>query len=299
MLLSDYLLDVRNLVHDPNSSDFSDTTLTGFINQGRRRVALDCSVGQNTFIAGLNTIPLQETYPLTGWIGGYTVNAGGFNYSANPTIAVAGGGGTLATASAVVAGGVIIGINATNWGKNYATVPTITITDPTGTGASATAILGTSILNVKLISVLWGNLRITFDYLSFQNFQTFARAYTQLFSRPGCYSVHKNNQTVYTYPIADAVYPMEWEVVQYPTPLVTSTDVDNQIVDPWNDAVKFYAAGAAIASLQQYEKADYWWGDDPRKPGKYQLRVRQLPAGVTPYRIFNPYMLGRSRVRRL
>lgn len=67
------------------------------------------------------------------------VPQGGANYSA-PVIALAGNtmaGGTPATATATVAGGIITAITVTNPGSGYCTPPKVVIADTTGSGAYA------------------------------------------------------------------------------------------------------------------------------------------------------------------
>lgn len=303
MLLSDYLTQLRLLVHDPNAADFTDTTLTGFINQARDRVALDTQCVRS-YLPNLNTIAQQEIYPLTGFVGGLNVLSGGTNYT-NPTITIAAPGapGIQATALPVLQNGVIIDALVTNWGTLYTSVPTVTVTDATGTGANLTAIAGLNIVNwLQPIDILWGNLRINFEYLPFLEFNTYPRAYNQQFGRPGVFTVHLGNQQVYLYPIPDqSTYPMAISVTIQPNPLALPTDSDIQLIYPWNDAVQLYAAHLCYASIQNLGMADYYYsGGDPRKPlGKYELRVRQLPSAVTPYRITNPYVLSRMRLRRM
>lgn len=300
MLLSDYVTDVRNLVHDPSGADFTNPTLIGFINTARNQLALDTQCVQ-TYLPGLNTITQQEQYPLTGFVGGVAMIGGGTGYGNGATIGFTGGGGTGAAAIAVISGGVITGINMTNWGASYTSAPGVVITPVSGgSGASATAIVGVNIINwLQPVDVLWGSLRINFDYLTFTNFNSFARAYMSVFSRPGVFTVHLGNQAAFLYPVPDQAYPMAINASIYPTPLVNLTDLDSQVISPWNTAVKFYAAFLCMASLQQFQAAQFWYQPDARKPlGQYDMRIRQLPAAVTPYRIFNPYRLGARRVRR-
>lgn len=300
MLGSDYIAQIRQLVHDPNASDATDATLLGFVNQARTRVALDMQCVQ-TYLTGLNTIAQQEVYPLTGFCGGVTMTAGGSGYT-NPTVTFTGGLWTeQPTGVAVLAGGSIVGINMTDWGEGLTAAPGITITDPTGTGAQATAITGLNIINwLQPIDVLWGNLRINFDYLPWVIFNAYPRAYSFLFNRPGCFTVNLANQAVYLYPIPDQAYPMAITASILPTPLPLTTSVDTQVFAPYSDAVQLFAAHLFYASLQNLDMADYYYTGDPRKPmGKYDLRIRQLPASVTPYRIPNPYWAGRRQVRKL
>lgn len=73
------------------------------------------------------------------------ITAGGTLYTANPTVAITGGGGTGATAQAFISSGIVTIINLTNPGTGYTTIPTVTITpaagDVTGSGATAVAVI--------------------------------------------------------------------------------------------------------------------------------------------------------------
>lgn len=82
-----------------------------------------------------------------GAVRGFKVLNGGSNYT-NPTILISSpaAGGTVATGSAIVAGGVIQSITVTNNGTKYSTTPTVTITDTTGSGAIALAITDANLL---------------------------------------------------------------------------------------------------------------------------------------------------------
>ncbi len=64
---------------------------------------------------------------------------GGAGYTSVPTVSITGGGGTGATAEAVVAQGVVTAINLTNAGSGYTTLPAVTLSGGGGTGATATA----------------------------------------------------------------------------------------------------------------------------------------------------------------
>src|SRR5690606_38987422 len=70
-----------------------------------------------------------------------TLVSSGTGYTTVPTVAISGGGGTGATATATISGGQVTAINITNKGKFYTSAPVITITGGNGSGATATAIL--------------------------------------------------------------------------------------------------------------------------------------------------------------
>jgi hypothetical protein len=75
-------------------------------------------------------------YIEAGQLLGVTVTAGGTGYTNGAAVAatISGGGGTGATATALVVGGVIQSITVTNPGAGYTSDPTVTVA--TGTGAT-------------------------------------------------------------------------------------------------------------------------------------------------------------------
>lgn len=74
----------------------------------------------------------------SGSLGVATVTSGGTGYTTAPTVALTGGGGTGATATATVSGGVVTGVTITNKGSGYTSAPAVSFTGGAGTGASAT-----------------------------------------------------------------------------------------------------------------------------------------------------------------
>lgn len=71
-----------------------------------------------------------------------TIGAGGTGYTSAPTVAFTSGGGSGATATATVSGGVVTKITVTNAGSGYTSAPTVELTGGGGTGATATASVG-------------------------------------------------------------------------------------------------------------------------------------------------------------
>jgi len=69
------------------------------------------------------------------------VNTGGNGYTGATVVTFSGGGGTGATASPIISGGVITGVQITNNGSGYTSAPAVSFVDTTGTGATATAIV--------------------------------------------------------------------------------------------------------------------------------------------------------------
>jgi hypothetical protein len=79
----------------------------------------------------------------SGSIGSFTIGSIGSGYSSSPTVTIgaAPAGGVTATATAIVVGQCVMGLNLTNPGRGYTTAPSVTITDVAGSGASYTATL--------------------------------------------------------------------------------------------------------------------------------------------------------------
>ncbi|SDJ99840.1 Starch-binding associating with outer membrane [Pedobacter sp. ok626] len=78
-----------------------------------------------------------------------TLDNGGSGYTSVPTVVIAGGEGSGATATATISGGKVSAITITNSGSKFKTIPTVTITGGGGTLARATATL-TSITDADL-----------------------------------------------------------------------------------------------------------------------------------------------------
>jgi hypothetical protein len=88
-------------------------------------------------------VDIAPTLAPANSIGSINVSAGGTGYTSAPTVALTGGGGTGATATAVVDGGAVIGVTITNPGTGYTSTPTVTFTGGAGSGAAATAVRNT------------------------------------------------------------------------------------------------------------------------------------------------------------
>ena len=95
------------------------------------------------FAIGWSDGTSKPTVAQKGGISAVNVTNGGTGYTTAPTVAITGGGGTGATATATVAGGKITGITITNPGTGYTTAPTVGLTGA-GTGGAAMAVVAAS-----------------------------------------------------------------------------------------------------------------------------------------------------------
>ena len=117
----------------------SDSTPTGTVSFFNGTLPSTTSTPVAGSITGLSSLlGTASVDPVTA----ISVTAAGSGYSSTPTITFSGGGGTGATANAIVSGGQITGFTITSPGTGYTSAPTVTITDTTGTGASGSATFG-------------------------------------------------------------------------------------------------------------------------------------------------------------
>lgn len=291
-LLSDYILQVQQLVHDTASIDYTTADLTTWINNARNRVALDFHNVRYLF-QNASIISGQEQYPIANGVYGLTITNPGQGYSAPLiTIAPPAGGGVTAQAQAVVSSGFITQINMTNWGTAYTTVPTVTISDSTGTGAVLTALAAYQVFDINSISPLWGTQRYTMGWMPFTPFQAYCRSNPTLRRQPAVWSSVQEQNILFFYPIPDQAYPVDIDAIGLPSPLVNTTDADSQILLPQADCVQFYAAYLALLKLQNFEQATYY-------EKKYQRRALEVGATrIASPRIPNVYRNYYRRINR-
>ncbi len=120
---------------------------------------------------------IQDTSLFTGKLTGVSVVTPGSGYTTAPkvTISAPAGGGTAATATATVAGGVVTGFTLTNPGAGYTSNPAITLTGGGGKGASAAAV-GIPMLRKtiqELFELDYGRMNATLGTeMAFTNFNT-------------------------------------------------------------------------------------------------------------------------------
>ena len=309
MLLSDYIAQVQFLVHDSTNADFSQAELTAAINNARTAVSLDFHCVRQLFIAPPNNAPLSpiytpvsviqnvEAYPLqaangkNGQVVGAHITNGGSGYTSTPAVAFSAGpaGSVPALGQAVVTNGVVTGINMTQWGQGYTpslpnspTLPSINITGGGGGGATATAVMFNDVFNIISISYLWGNQRYMLKFRGFTLFQAYMRSLLTFNQRAMIWTIHEQSGVVLIQPPPDQPYVSEWDVLALPQPLVNLGDADTQVVQPWADAVQYYAAMLCLNKLQNFEQAQYYLQ-------LYSARVPKIVIGAGGIRIPNPY----------
>lgn len=294
MLLSDYISQVQELVHDSSGIDYTQAEMTNFVNNARNRVALDFHCVRTLF-APLTTIVNQEIYPMFGGVGGALVTAGG-TYAAAPAVTFAAPpSGVTATGFPVMTGTApnltISSIAMTNWGSGYGAAPVVSISGAGGAAASSMAMI--NVLDLVSISVLNGTFRQTLGWFPFTKFQAFCRSNPTGSGQPVIWSNYTEQNRVFLYPaLPDQNYVMEWDaVIGSATPLVSLSDVDTQILNPMADCVQFYAAHLALLKMQNFEQAEYY-------NKKYENRQMKIQLTRQTVRNPNVYQNNWRRVQR-
>ena len=130
---------------DITPSLFSGKTIIG-TESGTKAVVVNYAV-VNATTGDPNTLWIKYISggAVTEKVQGIKITAEGSGYTTTPAVSITGGGGSGATAVAVVgAAQNIIGINITAAGSGYTSTPTVAITGGGGTSATATATLNTS-----------------------------------------------------------------------------------------------------------------------------------------------------------
>lgn len=296
MLLSDYINDVTEIIHDTTNSCWPLQRVISRINDAR----LDCArdtwcIRRN--VVGVQLLPQTEIYSLNGAVAGAIVTAGGSNFGAGLTVPVTfsapGAGGVLATGIGNLVNGSLSTISMTRWGAGYTGIPTITI-GGVGSGAAATAVtlfqsnpLSTTIGNplaIMPVSYTWNNQRRSLSYLDFTLFQAYPRMWNVIgfVGPPSIFTHHQQGGQLYIQTPPDQIYLAEFDTVFMPAPLVANSDSDTQILDPWARAVQFKAAAYLLYKHQNLGQV----GQMEAKYDAFVPRILTTSAGI---RIPNPY----------
>ncbi|MGE3582790.1 MAG: hypothetical protein AB7J28_15405 [Hyphomonadaceae bacterium] len=300
--LTAYLTDLRNLLNDPRDVFSSVTQKTAWVNQARQDCARDAQC--------IRRLPRS-----TGHVVSIAVTAGGSGYTA-ATVAISapnavGVGYINATATATVLAGAVTAITVVLPGTGYVSAPTVTISGD-GTGATAAATISSyvttvvnqqlypladiaavltdedpsiqGILGVQSISVVWGALKPTLDFVDFSGMQAYLRAYNVAAQNyPAVWAPYGQGESgsVYLWPVPATATPMEWDCYCTPVDLVDDSTPD-AIPRPWPKAIQFRAAFYAYFNAQRRNDATFM-------DAQYKKFCNENRVGVTPARVPSYY----------
>lgn len=306
-MLNEYLTRVQLLLNQTNTQSqlFATTNLTNYINQARKRIA---AKGQC----------VRVLLPPNGGVQTVVVVNGGSGYASAPDVIISAPDapssmpGIPATATAVLSGGAVGSVLITLSGSGYF-APVVSFSGATsGTQASAfavtTALCATtggreiytfaqfsglvrsqmpgveSILAVKGVSWLWGNIRYSKVSVGFTKYQAKYRNIANSYLGPPQVVTQfgqGENGSLYMFPVPDSAYPMEWDCICLPEDIDDDSDPE-PIPYPWTDAVPYYAAYLALLGVQRIEPAANMLKEFDRL--MMEARSMSQPGGpVNPY----------------
>lgn len=291
MQLQDYVNDVQELLHDATTASWPLNRVVSRINEARLYTALDMKCIRQ-LVTGIQLLPGQEIYQLQGAVVGANVTAGGSNYGTGTTVPVTFSapppGGVQALGFGNLTGGALSSITMTQWGQGYtqtlASGPTVTI-GGTGTGAAAVPVNLINQIYPVSVTYFFNGIRTTLRYLPFGLFQSYARILGNLFlSTPGAWTYLQESQQIYIQPPPNQLYLAEWDMVFMPTPLMNLTDVDTQLLDPWDRAPQFAASALLFMKDQDAGRARASF-----MAKQYEGMIPKIVTGVGGVRIPNIY----------
>lgn len=152
------------LIHDILFDDLRGEAISGYTITAEVSNFIDYNNASNIIELGTNPDGAPAILD-QGTLTSVIINNGGSGYNSTPLIAFMGGGGSGATATATVSGGVITKIDVKNYGTGYTSAPIVVIVPTSGgSGAVATAniIEASSNLN-PATSLPEANIFVTLD----------------------------------------------------------------------------------------------------------------------------------------
>jgi hypothetical protein len=223
-MLSTYITQTRELLHDTNGTYWTDARLIRFINLARSKIAEEYGCIRKlipgTKVAGSSAVP-GAAYP-----GATTPNS---TDTAFQTIA-----------------------NTERYAFSYA--------NPYARQFSGVR----AISDVISVSISWsgdssqtGILRPSLAWMPFEDLQAYYRSYTLALNFPSIWSTQGDGQRgeVFLYPIPAQALEMEWDCFCVPKDIFTNDDYE-ALPATFTENVQFYAAHLAYLGMQRAGQAD-------------------------------------------
>lgn len=278
---SDYLADVRRLVHDSTDQFSSQAEKLILINKARKRVVRDS--GAYRVLQSLQYAAAGlETFAYGGVIGVQIVNGGTGFPGTSQAVTFTGGGGTGATGTATIASGVVTAIAITAQGTGYTSAPAVSVA---GGGINFSGVAGfihaQTIDMVNLSRYALGNAsRDALIYWPFTKFNARARYLTNYVGTPQIFTSYSYN-SVFVAPKLDQTYAFDFDCVRLPPDIVDDTTVE-VIPEPFNEPVGYYAAYLLKVKEQS-------WGEADAFKMTYDKQILASINSAFTRRLINPY----------
>ena len=242
-LLSDYIADVQNLLHDATNKFWSTSELIRYCNKARQLTAAETGCTRQL-------VPAVTIYPQLSW-----VKSTAFNL--NDRVALQPYNGLYYRCS--VAG--TSGLTQPTW-------PTTNGGTVVDGGVTWTAVSG-YVYQYPLTNIIFGRtaiacLDVYLWYSGTQRLPLIYKAYSE-FSRTGFAAYNmpgmpviwtQNNQTVYLAQSPSISYTADFDVLMAPADLINLTDNDAEVLAPYNECVSYYMAYLAKLKDQRMQEAN-------------------------------------------
>jgi hypothetical protein len=288
-MLFSYLQDTERFLRDGGQRYVNPDDIISWVNRARREVAM-------------RTQCIRRVPPISGPITALTVTQ---NVPAsNLTNIVISGpdspsgrrpfpAGAQATALPQIIGTTLVDAQLTYGGDGYFQ-PTVSLSDQPGSPITAT-VAGINVLNpfqeevrftdlplgtfpgvasvyaIRGVSSLFNNLRYSWIYKSFSEYQAFIRTYTQqYFYTPAVFTQVEQgvNGSILIYPIPAQTYQWEPDCQCLPSDLIDDQSPE-AIPAPWTETVPYMAASLAYQHLQNLNFARYSQDQDHGRVLRY------------------------------
>lgn len=266
--IADYMQKLQRILGDQNFSRFNPFDLLAYINEARGFVASqgECVRVLCPSTAGLSSI--QVTAGGSGYTSAPTVIITAPNVGQTATAQAVVSGGAVTAVQVLFAGS----------GYSTPTLPGVTFAGGGGSGATATAVLmpfaqivpaqevyqfqsfnplirgtGTgadSIIAINSIAISWGSMKPMLRNMPWGDFQAYLRAYNvgnQGYSRVWSQYQRGVNGSFYIWPIPSQFSQMDLDCICLPAPLSLDNNLQIEAIPyPWTQAVPYKAAEVAV-----------------------------------------------------
>lgn len=258
--LSDYVQELRNLLHDPNDQYWPRAAKAGYINHALRRRDLD--TGQNRVQFPFTLSVNVDTYSL------FDVASQNPEPPRGPTDIAVGASGTIITLDPVQALGYQV-LASPSWTAT-ATVTTaladsftVTFSSPAPAGAKLYWQLvggsvkhnGSRIFDIVAMNLLYNNVRVVMGQFSLTELNTSVRQYMPPLSWAPVRWARYGPFGIVVAPAPSMAYVTEWDCSTIGAPLQYDADAD-LLPYPYTNSVPYYAAYLAKINERQNDEAE-------------------------------------------
>jgi hypothetical protein len=304
--LNEYMQDAQRLLREQKQDLVNPEDLRVFVNRARREIAMRTQcVRVITPISG-PVVTGAVASPGSGYVAGsvsIVVTAPDFPSGLAPHPA-----GDQAIAVPIVQQGSLAAVNIQYGGDGYFQ-PQASVVSAVGAGANVSVqtqpinVLNQaqevypfsgvdlsrnpgakSVYMIRSISIIYSNYRYSIPIYPFTTYQSMIRQYPFQYQYVPTFASQYGQGvggSFYVYPLPSQTYQYELDCFCIPQDLTTDLSVEI-VPDPWTDAVAFFTCFLGMASIQNYNIANFY-------KGLYDEFAQRFSNYARPGRGFNPY----------